>query len=601
MHMNLKNTLSQTATELGLLLENVKEAALMPPRPLGFIYAMDDAGIDIGSAVVDDNELLSILDGIVTAYESVAAIVSEGIPELHELPGLIQANEGMLDAIDALKTISPGPDAVVQAAELPRLVLDHFLLAHLRRRYPTLYSLLVLFGREGTYLFGPMVKIGWGPVPILLAELGIAFEFPDPLRLLLFGQLHLGLPSLDKPIMDAHMDLFGTLHFEAGTLAVDASLVDSTIAGHRLEGDAALRVRWKEDPDFALAIGGFHPRAVPPAGFPALRRVGLQLSKTDNPRVWIEGYFALTSNTVQCGARVDAYARKGKFSAEAFLSFDTLFRFEPFRFIAEMAAGAAIKAYGKTITTVDLELLLSGPKPWHAVGKVSFKAIWRYTIHFDMTVGDRPSSVPVAPADLRALLLEELHRPTSWTGQLPPPGGTAVTLRDARSETGDTLLVHPQGRFGVRQTVLPLDTPFPLDKYGEKPPLDDKRFLIRRVRVDGQDVARVAVRDRFAPAQYFTLTEAQRLTAPAYESFDAGVAVEPDNTRIGDRVTVQPQYEEVIVDAARGHRQVSAERVGLPSGALGRVHERSAQVRGVRMRHHNTAFPGERKRIRLVA
>jgi hypothetical protein len=433
---------------------------------------------------------------------------------------------------------------------------------------------------------------------MLAAELGVALEFPDPLRLLIFGQLHLGLPSLEKPVMDAHLDLFGAIDFDAGTLAIDASLVDSTIAGYRIDGDAALRATWKgEDPGFALAIGGFHPGARPPVGFPALRRVSVNLTKTDNPRVRLFGYFALTSNTVQCGARVEAFAKKSEFSVEAFLSFDTLFQFEPFRFVVEMAAAAVVRAFDRTVTTVDLRLTLSGPRPWHAVGRASFRVIWRYTVSFDLTIGDQPDTSVVAPVDLRALLLEELRRPSSWTGQLPPPSGSAVALRDARLDTTAGIMIHPQGRFTVRQTVLPLGVA--LDKYGEKPPRDDSHFRIRQLCVGGRPVEHSTVQDRYAPAQYFDLTEAGRLTAPAYQLFDSGISVTPDTATAGDRVSARPQYEEVIVDAARGRREAVAARSVPKPEAVARVHARAAVATALRRTRDTVAFPGAKHRIRL--
>ena len=451
---------------------------------------------------------------------------------------------------------------------------------------------------DGSHLLGPMVKIGWGSsVPILLAEIGIMFEFPDPLRLLLFGQLHLGLPSLEKPITDIHMDIFGSIDFDAGTLAIDAALKDSTIAGYRISGDAALRARWKDNPDFALAIGGFHPRAIPPQNFPALRRVNINLTKTNNPRVRLEGYFALTSNTVQCGARIEAFAKKSKFSAEAFLSFDTLFQFEPFRFMAEMMAGAVVKAFGRTVTTVNLELFLAGPKPWHASGKISFRVIWRYSINFDLTIGDKPDPTPIQPVDLRSLLFAELQRPAAWSGQLPPSTGTAVALRNLRLENNADLLIHPQGRFSVRQTLVPLG--IRLDKYGEKPLQGDNTFVIKQVKVNSQVINHTDLQESFAPAQYRILNDMQRLTAPAYEPSNAGITAAPDNTRVGDRVAVEPQYEEIIVDKARGHRNVSTTRTGLANGLLQQVHERSAIARKLRRNNQIVAFPGKQQTIRL--
>lgn len=472
---------------------------------------------------------------------------------------------------------------------------------------------------DGSYLLGPMAVIGWGTVPVLRAEVGMAFEFPDPLRLLLFGQVDLGLPSLEEPVMDAHFDVLGAVDFNRGTLALDAALVDSTVAGYRIQGDASVRVRWKEDPRFALSVGGFHPRAVPPAAFPPMRRVQINLTKTDNPRVRLEGYFALTPNTVQCGAHVEAVAKKGRFSAEAFLGFDTLFHFDPFRFLVEIAAGAAIKAYGRNVTTARLDLRLSGPRPWHVAGTASFKVIWRVQIAFDVTIGEPPSTEAVQPVDVRALLLDALRRPASWTGQRPPRSGTAVSLRDTRADAAPGVLLHPQSQFGVRQTVIPLGTE--MDTYGAKPLKDDTRFQIMRVSVGDRDVPTNGQFDAFAPAQFFDLSDAQKLTIPAYQTYPSGVTVDLAQALTGatggDRVPVRPGYEAVVVDASRGHRQTSSDPLVGGDGAarlthstglsvasdaaddLDRMHRRTAAARRARMQRNGTRFPGPRKTVRL--
>lgn len=467
------------------------------------------------------------------------------------------------------------PERVAENA--PRILSD------LRTFFPESY---------GSHLFGPMVQLGWGPVPVLEAELGLVLELPDPLRLVVIGRVRMGLPSLRTPLGRFNLDVLGVLDFDAGTLAVDARLFDSRIGVVTVNGDAAVRARWKGDPDFALSIGGFHPRFRPPAGFPALRRVSLSLTRGSNPRVRLLGYLALTSNSVQFGARVEAYAAWRRFSVEGYLSFDALFRFDPFGFVVDVTAGATVKRSGRTLLSVDLRLRVSGPRPWHVAGTASFRVIVRVTIGIDLTVGTRPSVERATPVDLGALLAAELARPASWSGQLPPDGGSAVTLRDIPAGP-DVVVVHPQGRLEVRQTLCPLGER--LDKYGERALARADEFAIAAVRIGGDDVEHTAVRDRFAPAQYFDLTDTQRLTAPAYRSYDSGVALSPAGATSGDRVTMRPHYEQVVVDSTRGYRQQYDGRVPLPDGALTRAHRRTAAAGATGFRGRVSAQPAPRR------
>ena len=101
--------------------------------------------------------------------------------------------------------------------------------------------------------------------------------------------------------MNLNFDALGVVDFDRGALAIDASLHDSTLAGYALAGDLALRLGWSDAPEFLLSLGGFHPHFTPPPGFPALRR--LSLVAGDNPQLRLAAYLAVTSNTVQVGAR----------------------------------------------------------------------------------------------------------------------------------------------------------------------------------------------------------------------------------------------------------------------------------------------------------
>ena len=96
-------------------------------------------------------------------------------------------------------------------------------------------------------------------------------------------------------------------------------------------------------PSFVLSVGGFNPHFAPPADVPALERVAIALSSGNNPRLLCEAYFAITSNTVQFGARAALYASAAGFSVEGDIGFDVLVQLAPLHFIADFHARLQLK------------------------------------------------------------------------------------------------------------------------------------------------------------------------------------------------------------------------------------------------------------------
>ncbi|HXC66292.1 MAG TPA: DUF6603 domain-containing protein, partial [Nitrospiraceae bacterium] len=88
---------------------------------------------------------------------------------------------------------------------------------------------------EGQYLFGPMAEIGWPSPSILDVDLAIILEAPDPARVLVLGQIAAQIPS-QEPIIELHVDVVGVLDLDQGTLSIDASLYDSSVALYSLNG-----------------------------------------------------------------------------------------------------------------------------------------------------------------------------------------------------------------------------------------------------------------------------------------------------------------------------------------------------------------------------
>ena len=193
---------------------------------------------------------------------------------------------------------------------------------------------------SGHYVFGPLAKIGWGTPTLVDGELGLIIEYPGPV-LTVIGTVHAALPTQDEAVVELNLDVGGVLDFPNKKFSLDASLHDSYVGDFPITGDMAMRMNWGQNPNFALSLGGFNPHYNPPAGFPKLKPVSVDLGSNGNPSIVLSGYMALTSNTAQLGAKVQANISKDGASISGFLSFDALFVFSPFSFEADIEGASA--------------------------------------------------------------------------------------------------------------------------------------------------------------------------------------------------------------------------------------------------------------------
>jgi hypothetical protein len=411
----------------------------------------------------------------------------------------------------------------------------------------------------GRHVFAPTARIVWGSPALITIDLALVLELPSPVRLVALGRLRALLPEERDPVVRLQVDVLGVIDFDQQTAAVDATLIDSRIAQFALTGDLALRMSWGPTPVFLLAVGGFHPRFAAPPGFPALDRVAVALASGDNPKLRLEAYLALTSNTVQFGARVDVGARAGSFSIGGFMAFDALVTLSPLAFEVDIAAKLAVKAGSHTLLSISLALTLSGPRPWHAHGRASFSILFfDVSFGFDVTIGDpAPAALP-NPVDVAPLLLAALADPRAWTAQLPA-GADVVTLRTL--ESGQAILAHPLATLQVRQRVAPLDRT--LDRFGTGAPSGAKRFRITLATVGGVRTTLTPLQDRFAPAQFTAMSDDQKLSAPSFEAMTSGAALGADGYTTGAPVTVSVTYEQALV-TAEGIAPPSHQRLPLP-------------------------------------
>jgi hypothetical protein len=388
----------------------------------------------------------------------------------------------------------------------------------------------------GRHLIGPAGRFGWAG--LARAELAVLVEIPSPITITVIGGIEVGLPTLDQRIVDLRLDLLGVWDIDRDTLSLDASLHDSKIAGYPVAGDMALRAGWGSDRFLLLAIGGFHPQFTPPPGFPTLRR--LSLTAGDNPRLQLDAYLALTSNTAQVGAHAQLAYHGGGFEIAAALGFDALFEFVPFHFEIELSASASVSWKGQHLLGLSLDATLSGPHPWHAKGDASFSVLWwDVSVGFDETWGDgTPAQLPPAP-DVAKRLHDALAAPEAWSFELQPDERPWVT-------TSSTDRGHPHAALVIRQRAVPLD--YDVDLLDTVPLGHVERYAIASATVPGQTLTPPPVSDAFAPGQFTQMSAADRLVAPSFESLHAGVSIGADAVARGATVTSAMDIETVVVD-----------------------------------------------------
>jgi len=406
---------------------------------------------------------------------------------------------------------------------------------------------------SGNYVFGPMVKLGWGTPEVLTLELGLLLELPPPLRLIVLGRIALNLPDPDEPLVRIQMDSLGVVDFGTGQVAVDAVLFDSNIAGFALTGSMALRAAWLGQPGFALAIGGFNPGFTPPAQFPALDRVTIALASGNNPRLRLSAYLALTSNTAQIGARLDLFVQ-GPFgiTLQGELSFDALFQFSPFQFVVGIGGSVTIMSNGQPLLSAAVQVTLTGPNGWHVQGQASFSLFgFSVSVSFDTTIGSAQPLPAPPPVQLAPLLEAALTDQANWAAALPADASTLLTF-SAAPVVGKAP-AHPLAGLAVHQRVLPLD--IAIQRYGSATAADPGSFSITSVTIGtAQAAALSTLDDWFAPGQFLQLSDADSLQRPSFEQLHAGVAVTtpPIAADTAPPPAVPAQYRTMVYDTLGG-------------------------------------------------
>ena len=416
---------------------------------------------------------------------------------------------------------------------------------------------------QGRYLFGPLLQVGWETLVKL--TVGVILEVPDPIRLVLLGLIDAGLPTVDVSLVEIHIEVLGTIDFGTKKFSLDGSLYHSRVLQFTLLGDLALRVSWGDTPNFLFSLGGFNPHFnTTGLDVPSMHRLSISIGNGDNPRISANSYLALTSNTAQFGASVEAYASAGDFSVHGYLGFDVLFTFSPyFSFEFDFSANFDVSFHGNSLAGLNVNGTLTGPTPWHLHGDATIHILFfSVGASVDLTWGNsQPAALPQKSvwADLGPALAD----PSNWSASLPGGMTPAVSVT-APKPSNNSVYVHPSGTLTVREKVVPLDAVIAL--YNNDTPSDGDKFSIKNdVTVNGSAEQSQSIQDKFAAAQFFNLSDADKLSAPSFEPYDAGVTITFPAVTSGGDVPRTVKYREFYIDDFLAPARLSSLPYSMPN------------------------------------
>ncbi len=414
-------------------------------------------------------------------------------------------------------------------ANAPRIISD------LRAIFPP---------QNGTFLIGPMAKIGWGEPTLISLSLGVIIEIP-PGDAAILGILRAALPADDVAILVLQVNFAGVLEFDKQRFYFYATLFDSHVLFITISGSMGVLFAYGDNANFVLSVGGFHPQFnPPPLPFPAPQRISIDLINESFARIHADGYFAVTTNTVQFGTHSDFFFGFSACSVSGSSGFDALIQFSPFHFIAEISTQFSVQVFGVGVYGVGIDVSLSGPTPWHVHGTASLSFFFfSIDIGIDFTWGDNPDTT-LPPIQVMPILAAEAQKSSNWKTALPPNLKLLVTLRQLDpSEAG--LVLHPAGTLQVSQRTIPLD--LRIDKVGSQAPSDANQFAFA---VTTGSLTKVRdLQEQFAPSQFRNFDDATKLSQPAFVPQDSGIELAGTATLASATSITRPlRYDLTVID-----------------------------------------------------
>jgi hypothetical protein len=432
--------------------------------------------------------------------------------------GLIGVQHSFDEHALAEALASGGLDAILfpkdVAANAPQII------AALRAVFPT---------AANSFVVGPMLELGWGTPPLITAQIGVIV---DPSKLALIGRVLVQIPPLvdgTLALLRLEIDFLGVVTFDPFRVAFDGELRNSRVGPITLTGQFAFRAEFGRRPYFLLSAGGFHPAFTEiPADIPQpFQRIGASFA-IGIIGISLTGYFATSSATHQAGAELRVWADFGICGVEGGLGFDAICVLEPsFHFLPDIFAYLTVDVIGHEFTGIRVTGRLEGPGRWRLAGHLHVDTpFFLPDVNFsiDESWG---KDVPTPPITISAsdALLAEAGKPANWSAQAPRDGEHYITLAKGVANP-EILLAHPMGMLTFQQKLLPLKVP--LARIGSAHVVGPNRFELAGLVLGGAAAGGIQadIKGQFAAAQFFDVSEADKLAKPSFEAFDAGAQLD---------------------------------------------------------------------------
>jgi hypothetical protein len=249
-----------------------------------------------------------------------------------------------------------------------------------------------------------------------------------------------------------------------------------------------------------------------------MRRLSATLSPSPILHMRLEAYTAITTASVQFGARLELTIGFDGFGIHGFAQFDAFMVWEPyFAFSTRLTASVSIECADFDVASITLHGEFAGPAPWRFHGSASFSVLF-WDIDIDLPVlewGPKPVTLPL-PSDPLESLTKALKRPENWTAT----SAAVPQIVILRGGPGSDTAVHPLGVIGFRQRSVPLNTEMKRSEGALLP----RPVTLRVTPVDAA-VQASSVPAEFVPSQFFDQDENARLTQTGYVDLPAGLDI----------------------------------------------------------------------------
>jgi hypothetical protein len=400
----------------------------------------------------------------------------------------------------------------------------------------------------GHTIVGLMMQLNWVGDTLCTLELAILIELdPNPVQIVLLGSVRLSAPSTEIGLIRLRADVLGRLRFDPIDFLLEAALVDSKLGTFSISGGLVMVARGGPNAAFVVSVGGFNPHFTPPPGVPQVDRIRVDISGSDNPRLRLEAYLAITSQSFQFGARVELHASAGPLALDGWLGLDVLIAWLPhFRFSAEISAGLSLSFEGSPVLEVSIDVLLEGPGPWHVHGYASLSLLFfTLSLPIDSSWGD--DSGPTAPtANPLKMVDDALSAQDAWSASLPGGASSVVLLR---TPTSGVIPAHPLAVVACRQRIVPLG--MTVTHVGNQPLTSPTTVDVTSLVLAGAPAPDTApVTEAFASAQFLNLSDDEELSRPSFEPMRAGLAAGGASVDAGNATVVATTYKTIAVDGA---------------------------------------------------